>query len=148
MDAVDPRALPLDQDRRVARATLLILLLPTLWFQRTDFVVAAQSSALFNTRFAVRILFLLVILAGILWLRMLRPRPAYERGMLTLGLAPALCILALNASRPAGSSLSIRTPLVWLFAYYAGLRNAPTLQAIPPIVLSIALVLLRSLWVT
>ncbi len=148
MDAVDPLTLPGEQDRRAARTALLILLLPTLWFQRTDFLVAAQSSALLNTRFGLRLAFLAVILAGLWWLGRLRPRQDYERGMLMLGVVTALLILGLNASRPAGSALSIRTPLVWLFAYYAGLRNRPMLQAVPPLIVSVGIALLRCLWVT
>lgn len=143
----DLDALELESDRRVARTTLLLLLAPTLWFARTDFAVAAQSSDLLNQRVLARLVFLAVLLFGAWRLGRLRDRAQYARTVLAIGIITAVCISLLNLLRPEGSTLPLRTPLMWLLAYYAGLINRPVLQLIPPLFVSCNLILLRLFWV-
>lgn len=71
---VDLDALDLEKDRRVARATMLLLLAPTLWFARTDITIAAQSSELLNPRVLTRVVFMGALLFGGWRLRRLRDR--------------------------------------------------------------------------
>ena len=119
-------AVQLEADRRIARLTLAVMLVPTLWFLRTDLTIAVAD--LVTWRFAVRATFVGFLLAGIWGLRAPITRPAYERLILIIGVGTALCIFGLNALRPAHSVLPLRTPLMWLFAYYAGLHTRPALQ--------------------
>lgn len=144
---IDLDALELEKDRRVARATLLLLLAPTLWFARTDLAVASISIDLLNERIVVRVVFLAALLFGAWRLSRLRDREQYARTILVIGIVTALCISLLNLLRPQGSTLPLRTPLMWLLAYYAGLVNRPVLQLIPPLFVSFNLILLRLFWV-
>jgi hypothetical protein len=143
--STDLTAVQLDADRRIARLTLAVMLVPTFWFLRTDLTIAVAE--LVNLRFAVRALFVGFLLAGIWGLRPPITRPTYERLILIVGVGTALCIFALNALRPAHSTLPLRTPLMWLFAYYAGLHSRPALQLIPPLLISAGLTGLRLFWV-
>lgn len=144
---VDLDALELEKDRRVARATLLLLLAPTLWFARTDLAVAAISIDLLNERILVRVVFFATLVFGAWRLGHLRDREQYVRTILSISLITAVCISLLNLLRPQGSTLPLRTPLMWLLAYYAGLVNRPVLQLIPPLLVSGNLILLRLFWV-
>lgn len=143
--ATDLAAVQLEADRRVARLTLAAMLVPTLWFLRTDLTVALAD--LVTLRFAVRTIFMGFLAAGILGLRPGITRPNYDRLLLIVGIGTALCIFSLNALRPQNSALPLRTPLMWLFAYYAGLHTRPTLQLIPPLLISVGLAGLRLFWV-
>lgn len=144
---VDLDALELEKDRRVARATLVFLLVPTVWFARTDLTLAAQGSLLFNERLLTRVVFLGSLLFGAWRLRRVDNREQYARIVLSISLITAFCISLLNLLRPEGSTLPLRTPLMWLLAYYAGLVNRPALQLIPPLFVSVNLILLRLFWV-
>lgn len=143
--STDLAAVQLDADRRIARLTLAVMLVPTLWFLRTDLTIALAD--LVTLRFAVRAIFLGFLAAGILGLRASITRPSYERLLLIVGVGTALCIFALNALRPQHSALPLRTPLMWLFAYYAGLHSRPALQLVPPLLISAGLIGLRLFWV-
>lgn len=145
---VDLDALDLEKDRRVARATMLLLLAPTLWFARTDITIAAQSSELLSLRVLTRVVFLGALLFGAWRLTRLRDRAQYVRTLLSVSLITAICISLLNLLRLEGSTLPLRTPLMWLLAYYAGLVNRPVLQLIPPLFISTNLILLRLFWVS
>lgn len=140
-------ALELEKDRRVARATLLLLLVPTLWFARTDVAIAALDIDLRNVRVLTRITFFATLAFGAVRLRAVRDRAEYARIVLIIGLVSASCISLLNLLRPEGSTLPLRTPLMWLLAFYAGLVNRPALQLIPPLLVSCNLILLRLFWV-
>lgn len=144
--AAELEQLQLDRDRRVARITLLILLLPTVWFLRTDLWLAAQGNAYLNERFAVRMLFLSFLFWGSWRLGSVADRATYERIVLAIGLGTAACIFTLNLMRPAGSSLSLRTPLMWLLAYYSGLVTRPGHQVVAPLLVSAGLVGVRLFW--
>lgn len=143
----DLDALELEKDQRVAWATLALLLVPTLWFTRTDLAVAEHSAELLNGRFFVRLTFLAALVLGMVQVRRARDRAQYARVILVVGVVTAACISLLNVLRPAGSTLPLRTPLMWLLAYYAGLVNRPRLQLIPPLFVSANLILLRLFWV-
>lgn len=134
----------LERDRRIAQLSLAILLIPTLWFQRGDLQAVAGATELLTERTGVRFAFLLILCAGIWSLgRFAHDRRTYERLLLAIGLGTAACIVALNALRPAGSSLPLRTPLMWLFVYYAGLVSRPRLQVLPALIISVGLIVLR-----
>lgn len=141
----DLASVQLDADRRIARLTLALMLVPTVWFLRTDLSIALEQ--LLTPRFAVRSVFVGFLLAGIWGLRRPLPRASYERMILIVGMGAACCILALNALRPEGSTLPLRTPLMWLLAYYGGLHSRTLLQILPPLTVSLGLTWLRLTWV-
>lgn len=143
----DLAALELERDRQVARLTLLVLLVPTLWFLQTDLSVGLHDGTLFTDRFAVRLFFLGALVFGAIRLGTVRDRDAYESAVLITSVVTAVCIVTLNALRPEGSTLPLRTPLMWLLAYYAGLVNRPRYQMIAPFTISLGIILLRLFWV-
>lgn len=140
--------LELERDRRIALITVVLLLVPTLWFHLGDAQAADQLPALLEARRFVRLGFLLSLLAAAWALHRVPDRTRYERLVLGFGLASAAFILALNALRLPGSSLPMRTPLLWLLAYYAGLVNRPRLQVLPPLIVSVGVVGLRLSYVS
>lgn len=146
-DITELDTLRLNADRRAARLTFALLLIPTLWFIRTDLTMHVTVDVL-GLRFAVRALFLLTLVFATWRLRAVRDRADYERLVLGASLIIAACIVGLNALRPQGSLLPLRTPLMWLFAYYGGLYTRPDRQVIAPLVMSGALIFLRCFWVT
>lgn len=141
-------ALRLRSDRRIVTLALALLLVPHLWFVRTDLELYAGDWPRLRERLLVRALMVGISLGGIAIVRLVRTRPGYERAVLSVALTLALTVVSLNAMRPAGSALPLRTPLMILIVLYGALPNRFGLQVVPPLLLSTGLAALRLTRVT
>lgn len=141
-------AIQLDNARRIVTMSLALLLVPHLWFVRTDLSLYADDWPNLRERLVVRGFMVAISLAGIVLVRRSRDTEAYQRVVVVIAMALALSVLGLNALRPQGSVLPMRTPLMILIVLYGAMPNTFWRQAVPPLVLSIGLAILRLTWVT
>lgn len=138
----------LDSDRRTARATLVLLLFALVWFAQSDFRILPDDWTRFVERATVRLAAVALTVWGILRLRRTADRLSYERVVFAVSVGSAACVLALNALRPYGGSLSMRAPMLWLLAFYGGLALPLRRQFIAPVAYTVGLILLRVTWST
>ncbi|HEX9564107.1 MAG TPA: hypothetical protein VF981_09055 [Gemmatimonadaceae bacterium] len=141
-------ALQLRNDRRIVTLALALLLIPHLWFVRTDFTLYADDWPRLRERLLIRAMMVSVSLVGIALVRLVDNRRAYENVVLGIALALAGGVVGLIALRPQDSELPLRTPLMILIVLYGALPNRFWRQVIPPLLLSMGLALLRLTWVT
>ncbi len=141
-------ALRLETDRKVASVTLLLVFLTATYFIRTDVALFLAGEASLALRLGVRLSALALIAWAILALRRDITRARYNRVMAIATGVSVVALLALNAMRPQGSVLPLRTPLLWLMAMYGGFVAPPRQQIIAPLVFTAGLILLRIFWVT
>lgn len=140
--------LRLESDRRQVMLALALTILPILWFVRTDFALYAGDWEHLRPRFAIRGLALVGVVGSVWLLSRYRSAQAYSNIVLGTAIGVACYLLALNATRPPGATLSVRTPLFNLFLLYAALPNTLWRQCLPPIALSAGLILLRLTYLT
>ncbi|MGQ0764728.1 MAG: hypothetical protein ACT4OZ_03575 [Gemmatimonadota bacterium] len=139
-------AMRLESDGRLARFALLVLLVPTLWFIATDVEVSAGDTSWLTARLGIRSVLVLTLVAGAWLIPASRDRAQFELRVLTVTLLAAGCLVGFNALRPAGSGLPLRTPMMWLFAFYAVFPSRLARQLAAPFVLTGGLMLLPSFW--
>lgn len=141
-------AIQLDNARRIVTMSLALLLVPHLWFVRTDLSLYAGDWPNLRERLAVRAVMVAISLVGIVLVRRSKDTEAYQRVVVVIAMALVLSVLGLNALRPHGSVLPLRTPLMILIVLYGAMPNEFWRQAGPPLVLSTGLAILRLTWVT
>ena len=142
------QALHLDNDRRLVTIVMWLMLVPVIWNLRTDFALYASDWPHLRSRLLVRGTLVAICLSGIALMRSTQTRAAYQRIILGLSLAVAMFIFMINALRPQGSTLPLRTPLLNIFMLYAALPNTFARQVIAPLLLTTGLIVLRLFWVT
>jgi hypothetical protein len=140
--------LRVESDRRQAIAVVAIWVIPGLWYLRTDFALYAGNWERLSERLIVRGLMVAVSLAALALLRTTSTSEAYTRIVFGFALATAVFIVAINALRPHGGTLPLRTPFFNIFMLYAALPNRFWRQVIPPLLLSAGVIALRLFWLT
>lgn len=140
--------LQLANDRRLAAIVLGLLVVPVLWYVRTDFALYAENLPRLSARLVVRSLMLATPIIGIVLLRLSRTRVQYSRALFATAMGIALWLIMINALRPQGSALPLRSPLLHIAVMYGALPNTFWRQALPPLLLAAGLVLLRLTWLT
>lgn len=138
--------LKLASDRRLAMAAFALLVIPALWFVRTDIALFWGDWPHLSARFAVRFAMVLLPLVGIVVIRGARSRDAYAARLAVVTLGIALAYLAINALRPSASGVPLRTPLLAIAVMYAALPNSIVRQAAPPLILAIGLFAMDVSW--
>ena len=143
-----PDASRLAADQRLVSVTVLLLLVTVAYFVRTDLTLDPSGDSVLQLRLAMRA-FAVGVLVWSLWgIQRARSREALNRVMLVFSLLSVVRLLGLNVLRPQGSALSLRTPLLWLMAFYGGLVAPARQQIIAPLLFTAGLVVLRLTWVT
>lgn len=130
-------------DRKFVATAMVLLLVPTLWYLRTDLALYGTDDRLFWGRVMVRTLLVGTALAGLVAMRRHQSRDRYSRTTALLAWAVVLAILALNLMRPAGSGMPLRAPLFILALLYAVMPNGLVRQILPPLALTVGLSALR-----
>ncbi|MGQ0646213.1 MAG: hypothetical protein ACT4P7_01510 [Gemmatimonadaceae bacterium] len=120
--------------------------MPTIWFTWTDLTLVQGDSSWLALRLLVRVTLVAALVAGAWLVPRSGSRERYERLALTITVTAALCLVALNALRPPSAGLPLRSPLMWLFALYAGFPNRPWRQFVAPFVLTGGILLLPAFW--
>jgi hypothetical protein len=138
--------LKLASDRRLAISALALLVLPALWFIRTDLALFWGDWPHLGARFAARVLMVLLPVAGILVLRTAGSREVYSSRLFAVATGIALAYLAINALRPAASGVPLRTPLLAVAVMYAALPNSILRQVTPPLIVTAGLFLMDVTW--
>lgn len=136
----------LESEGRLARFALLVLLVPTLWFIATDLEVSGGDQSWLAARLTIRAILVLTLVAGAWLIPASRDRAQFEGRVLVVTVLAAACLVGFNALRPPESGLPLRTPLMWLFAFYAAFPSRPARQFAAPAVLTGGLMLLPSFW--
>lgn len=139
--ALDGRRI--ESQRKLAGAGLALLLVPSLWFIRTDFELYGHDWVRLRQRLLLRAILIVVPLAGVLVMRAVRTRADYSRAVFWLGLVIAAVTLGLNLMRPTGSGLPLRSPLLVLAILYFAMPDEPRRQFVAPLGLSAGLVAMR-----
>jgi hypothetical protein len=132
-----------ESDRRLVTVVIVVFLVPGIWYLRTDFELYAGNWERLSERLVARAL---MVAAGLVTLALLRrtsTRKSYSRLVFGFALASAAFSLAINALRPLGGTLPLRTPLFTLFMMYAALPNGFWRQATPALLLSAGVAALR-----
>jgi hypothetical protein len=140
--------LRLQNDRRLAMAMLALFLIPTVWYLQTDFTVFAGDWSRLTLRLFVRGTMVAVAFAAVIALASVRSRAAYSRVVFATGLALAAALVAINALRPEYSDLPLRSPLFTIAVMYGLMPNSTIRQILPPLLLSVALIILRFAWLS
>lgn len=136
--------LRLASDRRLAGLGLLLMLVPALWFIQTDFALYRTDVSLLIQRLLLRLVMVVVPVAGYLTVRRTRSRAAYDTAVLWSGILLAAVTLGLAAFRPAGSGLPLRSPLLVICILYFAMPAPLWRQAFAPAALSAGLIALRT----
>lgn len=127
---------------------MALVLVPALWFYQTDIQLFGSNEALLTQRFVVRTTMILVAAWGIWQMPRVDNRASYARIVLLLACTLATCLFTLNAMRPAGASLPLRTPLQNLMVMYGAMPNHRWWQVAPPLAFTAGLIVLRTTWLT
>ena len=136
--------LHLASDRRLATTAAILSIVPVVWYVRTDLALYADDWPRLAGRLTLRVA-VLILTGVVVWLlRSATTREAYSAAVLAYASGMAALILAINATRPGGSSLPLRMPLYLLSVMYGALPNRLKRQCVPPILFSLGLVALRS----
>ncbi|MGH7694452.1 MAG: hypothetical protein ACRENH_05710 [Gemmatimonadaceae bacterium] len=135
--------LKLENDRRLVALMLGLLLVPVLWYVRTDFALYAGDVERLSARLVVRIYMVIVPVVGILLVRSAFTREQYSGRVFGVACGIAILLLVINVLRPAGSTLPLRSPLLHLAVMYGALPNTFWRQVTPPLLLAAGLVTLR-----
>ena len=133
----------LESDRTLTSLGYIALMLPTLWFIRTDFLVAAGDWTKLRQRLALRAVLLATSNAGVVVMRAVRTRHSYANAVWWLSLSTALVTLWINSTRAEGSGLPLRSPMLILSVMYFAMPNTVWRQCVPPLVMSAGLLALR-----
>lgn len=136
--------LRLDSDRRLASRGLALMLVPSLWFIRTDFLLYGHDWAKLKQRLLLRAVLILVPAIGYVLIRAGKTRDEYSRAVFWSAIVIAAVTLGLNMMRPAGSGMPLRSPLLILCILYLAMPDTPVRQLVAPLGLSAGLVALRA----
>lgn len=140
--------LRLQHDRRLAMTMLALFLVPTFWYLQTDFALFGGDWSRLTLRLLVRGSMVAVTFGAVIALASVRSRVAYSRVVFATGLALAAALVAINALRPEYSGLPLRSPLFTIAVMYGLMPNSTIRQILPPLLLSVALVILRLWWLS
>ncbi|MBP8273016.1 MAG: hypothetical protein KAY59_01215, partial [Acidobacteria bacterium] len=140
--------LRLASDRRLAGFGQLLMLVPALWFIQTDLALYRTDMALLMQRLLLRLVMVVVPVAGYLVVHRTRTRASYESAVLWFGLLLAAVTAGLAAFRPAGSGLPLRSPLLVICILYFAMPASLWRQASAPLALSAGLIALRTMRLT
>ena len=99
----DLDALRLRSDRRMAATALTLLLIPSLWFIRTDFLLYSGDWPRLVERLTLRGLVVVSLGVGLWLVERSRTRERYARAVFGVASAVAVFILLINWLRPIGS---------------------------------------------
>src|SRR4030095_2384683 len=143
-----PTELQLRHDRRLLSVALALMLVPAIWYVRTDLALYAHDWPRLQERLLTRAGLVAISIAGLWFVRFVQTRAEFSRLAFGVGLATATVLITLNILRPAGSSLPLRSPLFHLMLMYGLLPNRLWRQIGPPLLLSGALIVLRETWLT
>ena len=135
--------LRLASDRRLAGNGLALLLVPAIWFIRTDFLLFGNDWSLLRQRLLLRVTLVVIPAVGFVVMRAVRTRAAYSQAVFWLAFLIAAVTLGLNVIRPAGSGLPLRSPMLVLCILYFAMPDSPRRQCAAPLGLSIGLMALR-----
>ena len=142
------QALHLRNDRRLVMVVLAFMLLPVLWYLRTDLTQYASDWPYLRPRLIVRSTLIAIVVAAVLLLRASPTREAYSRIVLGVSLAIALYMVGFSMLQPREAVLPIRTALVNIFLLYVATPNTLWKQLLPALLLSVGIISLRLFWVT
>jgi hypothetical protein len=140
--------LRLQNDRRLAMAMLALFLVPSLWYLQTDFKLAAGDLSRLTLRLVVRGTMVVVSVGALIALASVRTREAYSRLAFATGLVVAVSLVLINALRPEYSDLPMRSPLFTIAVLYGLMPNSTLRQILPPLLLSVSLIILRVFWLS
>ncbi len=140
--------LRLKHDRRMVMVVLGLVLIPAIWYVRTDFALYADNWPLLRARLLVRSFMVAIPIVGLFLVRSLGTRKEYSRVVFGVALGTAAVIVAINVLRPFGSTMPLRSPLFHLAVMYGALPNTFGRQVLPPLLLSAGLIALRLTWLT
>lgn len=143
-----PAELHLRHDRRLLMIALALMLVPSIWYIRTDLALFGGDWHALQQRFLVRGFLVAISVVGLALAMTVRTRAGYSRLAFGVGLATAGALIAMNALRPAGSTMPLRSPLFHLMVMYALMPNGFWRQITPPVLLSVGLIVLRETWLT
>lgn len=138
--------LRLSSDRRLSANGLALLLVPAIWFIKTDFDLYAHDLPKLKQRLILRLILVIIPAVSFFWLRKVRTRASYSTALLWTALAVVVVTLGLNAIRPQGSGLPLRSPLLVLCILYFAMPATPIRQCTPPMLMSVGLIALRMTW--
>ena len=135
--------LRLASDRRLAAVGLFLMLVPAVWFVRSDFALYANDWLHLRERLVSRAFLVSVPLVGLFLLRLVASRASYQRTIAGTAWAMALCVLIIAALRPVGSGMPLRSPFLNLAVLFFLLPNSRWRQIGPPLCLTAGLIFLR-----
>jgi hypothetical protein len=141
-------ALRLQSYRSLASVALLLLLLPSIWYLRTDLALYGTGSAALWLRFGARSTLIAAAAGGLVAIRPPVSFDGYSRAVAAAAWGIVVGLLALNALRPPGAGLPLRSPLFTLAVLYAALPNTFWRQVAPPLVFTTGLIVLRLTYLT
>jgi len=133
-------------DRRLIRALLLTISVPTVIFAAIDLLGVRPGETSIESRVVGRSLSLAVPLVGLWLLHRSHTREALSRNTFVITLASVPVLVALQLQHPHGSTLVLTTLLLILAVMYVALPNSLLRQASPPLLLSASLIVLRVWW--
>jgi uncharacterized membrane protein len=140
--------LRLQNDRRLAMAMLALFLVPSLWYLQTDFKLADGDFSRLTLRLIVRGTMVAMSVGALLALASVSTRAAYSRLAFATGLVVAVSLVLINALRPEYSDLPMRSPLFTIAVLYGLMPNTTLRQILPPLLLSVSLIILRVAWLS
>ena len=143
-----PSVLRLENDRRLVMIALALLLVPLLWYIRTDLQLFASNPPRLQVRLLVRGSMVAILVGGFALIGSAWDREKYTRRLPVLAWCVALGLLALNALRPSGATMPLRSPMFCLMVLYGAMPNRFWRQVAPPVALSAGLIALRLTWLT
>lgn len=136
-------ALRLASDRALTMLGFAALAVPVVFFARNDVMLAAGDWGLLRRRLAIRGLMLLAAAAGVIAMRVVQSREAYSRAVLWLSLMTAAMTVWLNAARPDGSGMPLRSPMLILAVMYFAMPSSLWRQCAAPVAMTAGLLALR-----
>jgi hypothetical protein len=140
--------LRLQNDRRLALVMVGLFLVPTLWYLQTDFKLASGDWSRLTLRLVVRGMMVLSSLAALIALASVRTREAYSRVVFATGLSFAVLLAVMNGLRPEFSDMPLRSPLFTIAVMYGLMHNTTVRQILPPVLLSVCVIVLRITWLS
>ncbi len=133
----------LSSDKRLSATGLAMLLVPAIWFVKTDFELYAHDWPKLRQRLLLRLILVIVPSVGILAMRRVKSRASYSNAVFWIAIAIAAVTIGLNSIRPTGSGLPLRSPVLILCIMYFAMPDTPLRQCVAPIALSLGLIGLR-----
>ena len=136
--------LHLRSDRSLSVLGLGVLVIPFVWFVRTDLELFSHDATTLSVRLVARMLLVMMLLGGIALVRRAPSRRSYSTLILALSTLTASAVIVLTGLRPDGSGVPLRSPLFVIAVMYAALPNTLWRQVVPPFTLSVGLLFLET----